>query len=58
MVGEVGGDGGGDRGKLGEGREEGMMEGNVVVGREEGRTSKVKLEGREPSLDCNSKFSF
>jgi len=58
MVGEVGGDGGGDRGKLGEGREEGMMEGSSVVGREEGKTSKVKLEGREPSLDCNSKFSF
>jgi len=58
MVGEVGGDGGGDRGRLGEDRGVGMMEGRVVVGREEGRTSKVKLEGREPSLDCNSKFSF
>jgi len=48
------GEGGGERGRFGEGR----LEGRVVVGREEGSTSKVKLEGREPSLDCNSKFSF
>jgi len=58
MLGEVWGEGGGDRGRVGEGRGEGMVEGRMVVGREEGRTSKVRLEGREPSLDCNSRFSF